>query len=164
MKLAAIWAGAIAAAYGALPMVSQSTGRNTQADPVIQATAEVREETVREIDDPNTGFRWLLLRDSTKPAGPGRLVPVAGPTRSGSGSVGGAEHPAATDCPIIHAGDALIVEEHSLVVDARFEAVSLACAVAGAEFKARLQIGGKVVRVVAIAAGRAALAAESKAQ
>ena len=66
--------------------------------------------------------------------------------------------------PMIRSGDALIVAEHTAVVDARLEATSLGPAVAGAEFPARLRIGGKVVRVIALAPGRAELAPEQKAQ
>ena len=63
---------------------------------------------------------------------------------------------------MIHAGDALVVEEHTAVVDARLEAVALAPAAVGAEFSARLKVGGKVVRAGALAAGRAVLAPESE--
>jgi hypothetical protein len=64
---------------------------------------------------------------------------------------------------VIRTGDALIVEEHSPIIDARLQAVALGSAAPGDEFQARLTIGGKVVRVVAIAAGRAALTPESEA-
>ena len=63
---------------------------------------------------------------------------------------------------MIRAGDALLVEEHTAVVDARLEAVALESAAKGARFKARLKIGGKVVRAVAISPGRAGFAPESE--
>ena len=63
---------------------------------------------------------------------------------------------------MIHTGDALMVEEHTAVVDARLEAVALEPAVMGARFKARLKIGGKVVRVVAVSPGRASFAPEGE--
>jgi flagella basal body P-ring formation protein FlgA len=66
--------------------------------------------------------------------------------------------------PVIHAGEALVLEEHTEVADARLEAVALESAVIGAKFRARLRIGGKVVRVVAQAAGRASIAPESEVQ
>lgn len=66
--------------------------------------------------------------------------------------------------PVIHAGDEVIVEEHTAVVDARLEARALASAPIGAEFTARLKIGGLVVRVVALAAGRARRASETEVQ
>jgi hypothetical protein len=58
----------------------------------------------------------------------------------------------------------VIVEEHTSVIDARLEAVALGSAAVGAEFKARLKIGGKVLRVVALAAGRAEMTPGSEAQ
>ena len=63
---------------------------------------------------------------------------------------------------MIRTGDALLVEEHSAVVDTRLEAVALESATKGARFKARLKIGGKVVRAVAISPGRADLAPENE--
>ena len=66
--------------------------------------------------------------------------------------------------PMIRAGDRLIVEEHSAVADARLEATSMGSAAVGAEFEARLKIGGKVVKVTALAPGKAELAPETKAQ
>ena len=56
---------------------------------------------------------------------------------------------------MIRTGDALTAEEHTAVVDTRLEAVALESATKGARFKARLKIGGKVVRVIAISPGRA---------
>jgi len=126
---------------------------------------------IREIDDSATGDRWLLVRDALNPAGPGRMVRVeSAGSESASGIQGerarkGAQNPAAVPLrPVIHAGDAVIVEEHTSVVDARLEAVALGSAVVGAEFKARLKIGGKVVRAVALAAGRAEMTPEKEAQ
>jgi flagella basal body P-ring formation protein FlgA len=54
------------------------------------------------------------------------------------------------------------VEELTGVVDARLEAVALEPAVMGAHFKARLRIGGKVVRAVAVSPGHASFAAEGE--
>ena len=55
-----------------------------------------------------------------------------------------------------------MVEEHTAVADVRLEAVALEPAVKGAHFKARLKIGGKVVRVVAVSPGRASFAPEGE--
>jgi flagella basal body P-ring formation protein FlgA len=63
---------------------------------------------------------------------------------------------------VIRTGDALLVEEHTAVVDARLEAVALESAAKGARFKTRLEIGGKVVRAIAISPGRAGFAPESE--
>lgn len=115
-------------------------------------------EIVREIDDPHTGARWLLVRDSTHPGGPGRLMLVRG-LREG---VRSGEPGIEPFLPVIHAGDRLIVEEHTAVVEARLEAVALGPAVVGSPLDARLKIGGNVVRIVALAPGRAAFLAEAR--
>lgn len=114
-------------------------------------------QLVREIDDPHSGARWMLLRDLDHPAGPGRLVLAGGP---------GASRPAgeAPQRPIIRAGDRLIVEENTPVVEARLEAVALEPAVSGSAFEVRLKIGGRTARVVARAPGRAAFQAETEAR
>jgi hypothetical protein len=62
--------------------------------------------------------------------------------------------------PVIHQGDLLIVEEHTAVVDASLQAVAMGQAVVGAWLNVRLKLGGKVLQVVALGAGRAALQAE----
>jgi hypothetical protein len=54
------------------------------------------------------------------------------------------------------------VEEHTEVVDVRLEAVALEPAVKSAHFKARLKIGGQVVRVVAVSSGRASFETENE--
>ena len=64
--------------------------------------------------------------------------------------------------PAIHAGDALTVEEHTALVDARLEAIALGPAVEGAYFRVRLKIGGRVVRVEAVSAGHAVFGPESE--
>jgi flagella basal body P-ring formation protein FlgA len=56
------------------------------------------------------------------------------------------------------------VEESSPVVEARLEAVALGPAVVGSAFNVRLKIGGKIVRALALAPGRAALALEMEAR
>jgi flagella basal body P-ring formation protein FlgA len=66
--------------------------------------------------------------------------------------------------PVIHSGDRVRLEEHSPVVDAVFESVALGNAVAGHSVQVRLRIGGRVVRAVATAPGRAVIVAESEVQ
>jgi hypothetical protein len=126
-----------------------------------QAKASTPDEVVREIDDPHTGARWLLMRDPSHPGGPGRLLEsTRNPARQ--------RHPARQDAagvkassaelrPVLHAGDRLIVEENSAVVESRLEAVALGPAVLGSVLNVRLSVGGKVVRAVALAPGRAVL-------
>jgi hypothetical protein len=121
----------------------------------------------REIDDRHLGIRWLLLRDPNHPGGPGRLVMVsqARPTTN-SRKLGGSvsETIASPLQPVIHAGDRVIVEENSPVVEARLEAVALGPAAAGSVLEARLKIGGLVVRALALGPGRAALQPENGAR
>ncbi len=152
---------ALAAQSSRTPAPVPDAAPHAGAPPAV--SAEPRGEVVREIDDPCTGDRWLLLRGAADRAGPGRLVLAAGP---GLGRSATAEKPQAaspswdapSSRPVIHAGDALVVEEHTAVVDVRLEATALGRAVVGAQFQARLKIGGKVVRVVAVGARRAVFA------
>jgi hypothetical protein len=64
---------------------------------------------------------------------------------------------------VTHAGDTVIVEEHTAVVDSRLEAVALGSAARGGEFQARLKIGGAVIRAIALDAGRASLVGSKEA-
>jgi hypothetical protein len=163
---------------GALILVSSSTpgekaleARSSVAQP-LPAYAGPTQEIIREIDDPSSGQRWLLVRDDAHAGGPGLLL-LAGGGRdlNRAGPVaGGAQVPVqipgqipvqipvqgAADPPVIRSGDRVQVEEHSATVDARLEAVALTPAWPGTAFHARLAIGGKVVRAVAVGPGRAA--------
>jgi len=135
---------------------------------LVTASVEGREqgEIFREIDDPHTGNRWLLVRNGKLPGGPGRLVRVADyQKKSGSAvlavlQIAGQPGDAALQ-PVIHAGDRLIIEEHTARADALLEARALNPAAPGSVLDVRLAIGGKVVRAVALAPGRAALLAEA---
>jgi hypothetical protein len=133
----------------------------------VPAQEPAASQIIREIEDRKTGDLWLLTRSLADSAGPGRLVRVAaGAQKNGdyqaekakdtTRSVIGHTEPHLQ----IHAGDALIVEEHTAVVDARLEAVALAPAISGSILRARLRMGGKVVEVVAVGPGRAVLAPE----
>jgi hypothetical protein len=126
------------------------------------------ERIIRFIDDRSLGNRWLLCRDPEHPGGPGRLLLIASNWREGvSGGIGRLTPgmpavPPATARPVIRSGDRLVIEEDSAVARARLAAVALESAVAGSGFHARLEIGGKVVRAVAVSAGTAVFAAESE--
>jgi hypothetical protein len=114
----------------------------------------------REIDDPHSGARWFLVRDSVNPGGPGRME-LAQPGRGSDDRekrvVG---QPIGQDWagPIIRTGDRLLVEGHSPTADVYLEGVALGPAESGAALGVRLRIGSKVVRAVAAGPGRAALA------
>jgi hypothetical protein len=122
-------------------------------------------QLLRILEDPSLGDRWLLCRDLEHPGGPGRLLQLRA-ERSGAvkrSPVGplAAVEPAVR--PVIHAGDRLVLEEHSAAAEARLAAVALDSAPAGSAFRARLQLGGKVVRAVALGTGRAAFQTEMEA-
>jgi hypothetical protein len=127
----------------------------------VQASAP--NEVVREIDDPHTGARWLLMRDLSHPGGPGRLLLVES-TRNPARQAAGAKQSRVEPRPVLHAGDQLIVEENTPVVESHLEAVALGPAVIGSAFNVRLTMGGKVVRAVALAPGRAVLQPETEAR
>jgi hypothetical protein len=115
---------------------------------------------VREIDDPHNGARWLLMRNPDHPGGPGVLMMVSqvqpvNRQRLSGGPISGPV--AETILPVIRAGDRVVVEENSPVVEASLEGVSLSPAAVGSQLDVRLKIGGKVVRAVALGPGRAAL-------
>jgi hypothetical protein len=131
----------------------------------MQATLPGR--LLRVIEDANLGDRWLLVRDGKHPGGPARLVldtearrerlrraPAVAP---GEADLTAPPLPA----PLIRTGDRLVVEENTPVVEARLEAVALGPAWAGSKLNVRLEIGGRVVRAVALAPGRAALQPEA---
>lgn len=160
-----------------------STPPYTQAPPSTQMVREIAvpeipvreilvpEILIREIYDRPTGHLWLLERDGSRPEGPGRLV-LAGGRHDPSGAAGSAfgrnaaaGRPAqqispTAPIPVIRAGDRVVVEENTAAVEARLEATALSPAAAGSPFKARLELGGKIVRAVALSAGRAELAPE----
>ncbi|MGA3332875.1 MAG: hypothetical protein ABSC62_01785 [Terracidiphilus sp.] len=169
MRQRTAWAALLAAS--ALPLCGQTAaggsslpsvhGPLASAEPA-QAVTRPEGEILGQIDDPHTGIRWLLMRDTANAGGPGRLVRIGHAGPDAKGGTRGAASGAARLRPLIHAGDALIVEEHTAVVDAWLAAVALGPAAAGAECRARLKIGGKVVRVVALASGRAELAPDGE--
>lgn len=169
--------GVVALAMVAAALAAAQTASGSRAQAIVSSgglysdssslAGQGQGQLYREIDDPHNGDRWLLLRNDETPGGPGRLVRVAAQrpataTAALSPGVPASARPAgaaeAPLLPVIHAGDRLVVEEHTAVVDAALEARALMPAVAGAAFEARLAIGGRVVRVVALGAGRAALA------
>ncbi len=144
-----------------MPAGGQAGTANTSE--VVRSAMPPLGEVLREIDDPHSGDCWLLFRDPSHPGGPGRLVLAPQQASSWRGSAEG--HPRSMQrMPVIRAGDALIVEEHTAVVDARLAAVAVSAAASGGELRARLKIGGKVVRVVALSPGLAVFAPDSEAK
>lgn len=114
---------------------------------------------LREIRDPATGAVWQIVGDGASPGGPGRMrLALRG---------NGYRDPLEKDqhrTAVIRAGQRIVVEEHTPRAEARLEAVALSAASAGSALAVRLKIGGKVVRAVAIAPGRAVLVEPGEAQ
>jgi len=163
--------GALAAA-GAMAL-GQNGGAGARAPREIVSSGSVApgnfaagagNEMVREIDDPATGDRWLLERDASHPGGPGRLVLAARGGAMGVRRSAGALPAGVRQSPVIRAGQRLIVEENTPVVEARLEAVALMNAGKGSALNVRLMIGGRVVRAVALGPGRAQLAPQQGAR
>jgi len=142
---------------GSHAQVMLSSGGLASAETMAQG------EAVREIDDPHTGDRWLLMRNDQVPGGPGRLVLVAAHRSAAGSATSRAAGPAgdAQILPVIRAGDRLILEEHTARVDAVLEARAMNPAAPGASLDVRLTIGGNVVRAVALGPGRVALQTET---
>jgi hypothetical protein len=115
-------------------------------------------ELIREIDDANSGDRWLLVRNASHPEGPGLLLLVSIARVVPAHTTPLAETPA----PIIRIGDRVIVEENTATVNARLDGAAMAPASAGLAFSVRLSIGGQIVRAVAVAPGRAVLQQETR--
>jgi len=154
-----VWAAGLHA-QGWTPLAGVS---NASIKAILEADKSLAGMVLKEIDDSCTGDRWLLLRDASQPGGPGRLVRVS---RNGLAvQTDGLESTAANvppkAAPVIHAGDALVLEESTPLIEVRLEARALGPAACGAEFKARLAIGGKIVRAIALGKGRAAFVTEA---
>ena len=140
-----VWGYLAAAAMGWSAGGVQAQQKGTAA--IERSPANI----IVEIDDPNLGIRWLLRRDPAHPGGPG-IVETA--TCADMNLAVEAE-------PVMRRGDRVMVEESSKFVEARLEAIALGSATQGKTFQARLKIGGKVVRAIAVAAGRATLMPEA---
>lgn len=141
-----------------VPMFGQSTGEGVSAPTAAHGFSG---QIYREIVDPNSGDRWLLLRNASHPGGPGRLVLQGSESSSGrvlAGSVSRAGPELSVAVAVIHNGDSLVVERDTVQVSERLEAIALGPAATGALFEVRLKIGGNVFRAVALGAGRAVFA------
>jgi hypothetical protein len=161
-------------AAGTRILISSPVSSPVSSPGPVRVSPVAAGDVVREIDDPHSGTRWLLVYDSTHPGGPGRLVPVSGASMNSANSTdqrnpADAKEPMGlskagseveTPAPVIRVGDRVIVERDTPIVDERLEAMAMGPAQAGSTFNARLTIGGKVVHVVAVGPGRAAFQKE----
>jgi hypothetical protein len=159
MLVATVLAATAPMAFGQAPATPSAGPRFLIASSApVSASTVPGGEIVREIDDPRNGDRWLLLRDSSHPGGPGLLL-LATAAHIKTGQAG---PDVAAQAPVIHAGDRLIVEENTAVAEARLEAVALGPAWLGSSLSVRLTMGGKVLRVLATGPGRAVLQQEAQ--
>jgi hypothetical protein len=156
--LALVVAGSVSAQFtqrGAT--VQESSGvatRHGDTSPVAGG------ETLREIDDPATGKFWLVLRDPKHPAGPGRLVLADKGYLLDKKKDRVSARVSVHEQAVIHTGDLLTIEEHTAFADTRLQAIALGPATKNAFLRARLMIGGKVVRAEAVSPGHAVFAPE----
>ena len=156
-------AGWLTASLAGNAQVAAGASRSLAEEQAVVSAGKFSGDVLREIDDPVTGDLWLLVRDPVRPAGPGRLLLVRHGDRLKAGAGGKTLPPVRVVAqPIVRAGGQVLVEEHTPVVEARLEAVALEPAVQGATFRARLTIGGTVVRVTAVSPGHAVLGATSE--
>jgi len=114
----------------------------------------------REIRDPHSGARWLVVSDPNRPGGPGRMLAAKNDVMATTGSTPGKN----VSVPVIHPGDTVVVEEHTATTEVYLEAIAVNAAAIGSRVDVRLKIGGRVVRAVAIAPGRAALIGRGEAK
>lgn len=101
---------------------------------------------------------WILTRDRDDPALPGLWQRGSGPDCKNPQPAGVSVASHAYAPLVIRAGDRVIVEDHSPMVDARLQAIALQSAHAGESLRARLVAGGGMVRVLAEGPGQAVLA------
>jgi hypothetical protein len=114
---------------------------------------------IRTIEDRGTHQHWILLQNLNRPAAPALLLQGAqgfscSRFREKSGSRSKADARSFLP-PVIHAGDHLIVSEHSSELDADLEATALKSAAIGNSLTVRLKAGGGTLSVIATGPGRA---------
>ena len=154
----------VAGSPGITQTIGPSAAGPASVGPPIQNVPGLS-SVFREIFDPHSHERWVLLRDVVHSGGPGRLVP-AKPEGELSASANRRERNEGTPgvvAPCIHVGDKVVVEERTPAADVYLEAVAMEPAVAESMFHVRLKIGGTVLRAVALAPGKAGLALPTEA-
>jgi hypothetical protein len=112
---------------------------------------------IRDIHDPSSGARWLLVRNPACPDGPGRLLLVSSGNFA-AGRTGEDQVPLPEpSVPVIRAGDPITLEVHNGTTDIWLEAVALIPARFRAPLLARTKAGGRTVHAFAAGHGRAIL-------
>lgn len=154
-----------------LPSQPQSLDRAAQqvvchGNRDLRSDSETRYHALREIEDPSTHERWLLIRDLHHSAGPALLVrqsQISGCTFLASGTMnsGSGFEVRMRPLPVIHAGDRVILSEHTKISDAELEATALEPAALGDLVRVRLKFSGFTLLAIAAAQGRATLTHET---
>ena len=101
---------------------------------------------------------WILMRDRAHPDHPGRWLTGTNCEGPKTPLAIRAHHAGVEPQLLIQAGEHLIVEDHSPVAEARFQAIALEKAHLGESFRVRLAVvGGATVRAILISNQRAVL-------
>jgi len=129
------------------------------------ANIAVRYRAIRVIQDRGTRQRWLLLQDMKHPAAPARLFPESSEFSCARLPLKASESYSRVNIqnvliPVIHAGDSLILSEHTSVFDAELAAIALKAAAIGEGLTVRLKFGGRTLGAVATAPGHATVSEE----
>lgn len=113
---------------------------------------------LRDIYDPSSGARWLLVRDPAHPGGPAKLL-LLGASAAPVDRIPGTRIPSRDSLiPAILAGDEITLEVHSGAADGWLEAVALNPARLGASVQVRVKIDGRTLPAIAAGHRRATLA------
>lgn len=158
MRLLVLLFAAVSVAIAQTGSPGEKACRHVGGGGVVPAQGSV--PVLREIKDPSTGASWIIMRNPQHPAGPALLTAEREDPPAAACGISPRETPRL----VIHAGDHLVVEEHTPAAESYLEAVAASAAIAGSALDVRLKIGGKVVRAVAIAPGRALMAPLQEAQ
>ena len=162
------WTG-VAGILIVLGLPQSVTRAQTLAVVAAAPPPELTGRILRVIEDPVLNVRWMLVPDLVHPSGPGHLICVPAESQSSvrcsSGWVaspsGGAPRQGVLERAdahlrlVVRAGDRLQLVTETEVARVRLEAVATESATAGETFRARLVLGGKVVRAVALGPGHA---------
>lgn len=136
-------------------------------NPLPHFNVAARYRAVRIIEDRGTRLRWLLIEDLSRPTAPALLRRAPGDLSCASPRTTETDArftPPLLDIsfPVIHAGDSIILSEHTRILDAELEATALKGAAAGEPLPVRVKFGGRIVHAVASGPGRATLAVEAR--
>ena len=160
------------AALPPLAAVSQQSSANKREKSeaclnitVPHANFAARYRAIRVIEDFETRQRWLLLQDMEHPAAPARLLAAASELSCAGLHIKGSGSQPQVNIqnvllPVIHAGDSLVLSEHTRVSDAELEAVALRPAAIGESLSVRLKFGGATLSAIATGPGRATVSKE----